>query len=263
MMATTLTRVIRAELTKAMGVGGIRKWLIAAIALGNLAGIGAILLSRDAELNATFGLTPAGVAGFSQLMVLLCFTIATATLVTREIDEGLMTGTKFLVSHTPSLLAGRLVAWFILVTLTCIGAAAGPFVYASIASAQSSPGVLVDLAGLAVSTLAIDVVALLTYCASIILRKGAYVVAAALFLLLVLPLLVAAVGAYIPPLVGVVEAVTSWMIGTLLFRAVSLPGDGTTTVGQFINGWIGMLIWLGAAIAMARQAFCREGFGEG
>ncbi len=263
MNVSTASRVTRAELLRALGVGGLRTSLTVAFALGLGASLGARLITRSPSLTAQVTIGTTDMVGTATLVALLVFVIATSNYVTRDIEQGTMSGMKAVVPDYLALMFGRTTTWTVVGGALSLLVALASSIVAAVSPGVRSEGLLRLTAGILTSTLATGVVSALTYLGALILKKGAYVVTFAFFALFILPLVFAAIGSLVPDLREATTALSSWLIGTLLVRALALPGGLTdTTWWDFLGAWTGLLVWLVATFFIAYKRFSRESYDE-
>ena len=262
MRSTIVTRVVGAELRRAGAVGGVRRGVITCLVISLLAGVGMTIVARTPSLQETLGLRVADIGGSATLAALMVVTVMTSNYVTRDIDQGVMAGAKLWVPWTMELFFGRLLAWGVLTVCVSLLPALVCAVIARVAGV-SGQGIVMDLVAILVASAATSAAGLLVYLGALILRKGAYVVTASLFLLVILPLIFAAISALVPPITDAARAASAALIGTLLIQAVTLPGTVDSATGSsFAGAWIGLALWLVAAGFLAYKSFAQESYGS-
>ena len=80
--------------------------------------------------------------------------------------------------------------------------------------------------------------------------------------MIILPLIVAAISAMVPPLADAARAASAALLGTILVQAVAVPGSVEgATASTFAGAWLGLTLWLLAAGVLAYRSFRRESYG--
>lgn len=258
----TLLTVVRAEMRSLVRAGGLLRWIIAAELLGLVCGIGCGVLATTSAQQ-TLKLTVAGLAGIGPLVVLIVLSIGASNLVPREIADGTMMTQKYLVSNRLVLFAGSALGWIAMVCAVTAGTALPPVVMALFAPEilPSSPASVVATVALAcvVPALTLTLVRL----GALILRKGAFIVAVSMVVLVVAPMLAAA-GSLM--LGGWWSRVCAWlgkvMLGPLVLQAMTTPTDGVGTWSQTLWSLVGVLAWLVPVTLLAYRVFRKPSFGE-
>jgi len=261
MTSTILRRVVGAELRRAIAVGGARVGAVVCLVISVLTGVGMTVVARTPNLQETLNLRVADIGGASTFVALIVVTVITSNYVTRDIEQGVLAGAKLWVPWTAQLFLGRVLAWGTLtVSVSLVPALLSAVI--AMGAGISGRGLALDLVSVVVAATATSAAGLLVYLAALILRKGAYVVTVSLFLLIILPLIVAAISAMVPPLADAARAASAALLGTILVQAVAVPGSVEgATASTFAGAWLGLTLWLLAAGVLAYRSFRRESYG--
>lgn len=246
-------RAMRAELRRIVGRGGAPVSLMMGVLFGWAAGIGMAFLGSDVKIQASMGIRPSDVVMAGGMSAMLILSVATANYACRDMSSGFLQESRQLLPSPMALIVGRLLAWMIAALAVGVAATSVPLLV-GIAMLGCKGLVLMDLiAEFFVFLGGWVVVQLVIYCVGLYVRKAAYVVAAVLFVLLVLPLMLTAVGLLVPPLRSAVTTLSGWMLGTLLVKASIIPRAGESA-GQLVQGWVGLSLWLIVALALGWRA---------
>lgn len=255
--------VARAEVAKLLAPGGVRGWVTVALVLGVVAGVGTVLLALVAEVQEILGMTVADTLSTGPMVVMLALGIAAANYVSREVSDGTVVTAKYLVPNVRTLFVGRLLGWTVLSAAVSAATAVVVLPLAVVVPAVEASRVLTTLVALVLGVLVPAVTVVLVHAGAILLRRGAYIVAVGITVLVVIPL-VAAVGQVMltGPAASAAKAVSAAMVGPLALNAMAVPtgDDGSwLTTGASL---LGLLAWLGVAAALAFSSFRRSGYGE-
>ncbi|MGQ4518601.1 hypothetical protein ACUIAJ_02635 [Dermabacteraceae bacterium CCM 9519] len=254
-------RVMNAQFRRSLAPGGVRRGLIVAVITGWAGGILSVFLGTMPEVTNGTPFTVSEVAFAAILLSTVLFLVSTSSFVTRDIENGVLTWEKALVPSIGAIFGGRILAWAGLSVMLSVASMSIP-VLAGFAIPEISTGSIGSLvAGILAPTLASVLVCVIIYFIAIIVRKGAYVVATALVLLIIAPFIFAAVGMFFPALQGIAFTLSSWLIGTVAVQAMILPSEATgMTVGTFILAWVKLLTWVVATGAIGYAFYHHESF---
>lgn len=260
-----LGALVRAELAVQRRRGGLRRWWIAA-AIISAAAMALVLASihslgeaegEGALLNAT------DLVGVAAAMSTLVLGVGTAAYVSREIADGTVPTTKILHPRHGRLVAARLLASTVpLGIISVAGAAVATALAAIDPVVPPAPAGMVLLSAFVNTVVAMVTVAMI-HAGALILRRGAFIVAVALLVYVIVPLLLALASILAgPPWSDIAAAVGKVLPGTLVVTATSIPLDGSSW-WPLLGAFAGVLAWAVVACGGAAWVFRREGYGEG
>lgn len=254
--------VCLAECSKLLSKGGVRGWIIASGVLGLAMGFGTIAFAHLEELQTILQLSVSEVASSGPLMVMLTLTIAMSGFVSREVSDGTIGSSRYLVPATATLFAGRLLSWIVVSTVVGLIASIPPTILALLDKTVMSSGVIEVLACLIISVLVCAMTLALVHSGALILKRGAYIVAVGLTLLLILPMLLALASLLLPTTASIANAASKGMVGSLIGGALSVPANGEGSWNQTFASLGGLSIWMVVVAAMAYRRLSRTGYGE-
>lgn len=261
--AGLIAAVTRAELRKFLARGGIRTSTILAVLIGNAAGLAFVLATLDETAKATLQLSVAGAISLGPAVALFVLGIGVAAYVPREISDGTILTAKMLVPQSRELFLGRLSAWFTIAVAVAASCLVPSLVLALLIPQIQRTSVGVILASVLVSLVVPALTVCLIHAGALVLKRGAYIVAAALTLLLILPLALTLVQMMLPGTwADISRALDQVLIGRLVVTAMAVPEDGSHTWSAMVTSNLGVLAWLGFVGLIAYRQFCAEGFGD-
>ncbi|WP_062070880.1 hypothetical protein [Demequina sediminicola] len=251
-----------AEATALARRGGLRLWWIvsAAVAFGwTMLFLLVAGLARTEDGLATV----AAVGGIGPVVVMVLMGIATAAHVAREIGDGTMVSARVVQPRPAVLYAAKALA--LAVTVTALGIVMGVVgVVAALLSfvVEASAWWEVVLT-LLLTALVTGLTICFVYGLSIIVKRGALIVAVGLAVFVIAPLLAAIGGVFLaPPWNGLVATLGDALPGTLVVYASTIPEPGVstwTTLGLSLGG---LVLWTAAATFGGLLTMRKSGFGE-
>lgn len=259
---TPLT-VARAELRKLLAPGGVRVWSVVAVVLGTLAGLGTVVLTLVDDVQEILGLTVAESVSTGPLVATAVLGVAAAGHVPREVGDGTIVTSRYLVPRVTTLFVGRLLGWGVLTAVVAASSAVVTLLLAMVVPSVRPSGVGVTAAALLLAVVVPVATVVLVHAGAIVLRRGAYVVVVGVAVLLVVPL-AAAIGqlTLTGAAAGAARTASAVMVGPLVLQAMSPPSAHGGSWPATLGSLVGLLAWLAAVVALASWSFRRPGYGE-
>lgn len=259
----SLFTVSRAEFIKLLSPGGVRFWVILSGIFGILSGVGTVLLSGIQSLQ---DLEPISFSDFltsGPLVASLVLSLAAANYVPRELSEGIIITSKYLVPRVELLFVARFLSWAVVSILIGIISALFAFL-ASLVSSNTRKLIKAEsLPVLLVAIVLSSLLVLLSHSGATLLRRGALIVAAGMAFLFVLPLGFAVLSLTVP---GGITEIFSWlskiMIGYLLLTALQIPSGAGGAWGSWAWAVFGMALWLLAITFFSFALFRKPEYGD-
>lgn len=259
----TLASVSRGEIVKLMGPGGIRTWVIAAAVMGIVSGIGAVLLAGIPALQATAPITFPDVITSGPLAVALVLSLAASNYVPREISDGTVMTSKYLVPRSRLLFNARMLAWSVVTVvislLTSLVAVVAGLISSTIRQSMDVSSFVAMIPALVVSAL----IVLLAHAGAALLRRGALIVAVGMTVLVVLPLTMTLAAVTTS---GIATTVLTWgskiILGSLLLATLQVPTGPDSSWALWAWSASGVVVWFVATAALGYRAFRSPGYGD-